>query len=202
MLHALHPFEYPDMYAIVDDKAYMLEHFEFDASRCSRKGMRGKQEEARLEQRIKNNKTSREFCIDKADYEVSLKDWQQNFEKCFCSHYCKIPKYKENLRSKTEVGDREIMAGFFVETQYPPYVMIGKRVEALCYIQTKQFAEVLENSPDVDFMLFGCWCDGKRQLFYVDRESIKGVSNLVDLNDEGVVMSHLNKNEVTMFGTF
>lgn len=202
MLHSLHPFECPDMYAVVDNKGIIIEHFEFDASRRTRKGMRGKMEEARLQKRIEDVPADGEFHIDKGDYEITLKDWQENFERCFYDHYHKIQKYKENLCNKTEIGDRDIMVGFFVENQYPPFVMIDRKVAVLLYIQTEQFSEVLCNSPDIDFLLYGCYCDGRRQLFYVDRESIKGVPNLVDLNDNDVVMSHLNKNEVTMYGTF
>lgn len=199
MLHALVPFEYPDMYAIVDDKAIIVEHFEFDASRCTRKGMKGKREEAWLEERIENTTIDGEIHFDKADYEITLKDWQKNFENCFYSHYNKIEKYKENLRIKTSVGDRKILVGFFVENQYPPLVRIDGRTAYLLYIQTKQFAKVLRNSPNVDFVIYGC-CDGQRELFFVDRESISKASNLVDLESDQVVLSHLNKNEIVMYG--
>lgn len=40
------------------------------------------------------------------------------------------------------------MVGFFVENQYPPFVMINRKVAAFLYIQTKQFSEGLCNSPD------------------------------------------------------
>ena len=41
-LHQLKSFDRPDMYAILKDKIIIIEHFEFDASVCSRKGMKGK----------------------------------------------------------------------------------------------------------------------------------------------------------------
>ena len=78
--------------------------------------------------------------------------------------------------------------------------MIDRKVAPLLYIQTEQFSEVLCNSQNVDFVLYGCYCDGRRQIFYVDRESVKKVANLVDISSDQVVMSHLNRNEVTMFG--
>lgn len=41
-LHKLEPFEAPDMFAVDDDTLVMIEHFEFDASRKTQKGMQGK----------------------------------------------------------------------------------------------------------------------------------------------------------------
>ena len=38
-LHQLKSFDRPDMYAILKDKIIIIEHFEFDASVCSRKGI-------------------------------------------------------------------------------------------------------------------------------------------------------------------
>ena len=46
MFQRLVRFERPDLYAVLDDKIIILEHFEFDASRNTRKGMKGRAEEA------------------------------------------------------------------------------------------------------------------------------------------------------------
>lgn len=56
VIRALRPFERPDMYAIANSKAYILEHFEFDASPERRKGMTGVKEELLLEKRIASKK--------------------------------------------------------------------------------------------------------------------------------------------------
>ena len=48
VLHNLNSFESPDMYSVLEDKVIILEHFEFDSSKHSRKGMKGKQEESLL----------------------------------------------------------------------------------------------------------------------------------------------------------
>ena len=40
VLHQLKSFDCPDMYAILKDKIIIIEHFEFDAFVCSRKGMK------------------------------------------------------------------------------------------------------------------------------------------------------------------
>ena len=45
VLHQLKSFDRPDMYAILKDKIVIIEHFEFDVSVCSRKGMKGIKEE-------------------------------------------------------------------------------------------------------------------------------------------------------------
>lgn len=72
MFHKLVPFERPDMYAELDDKVVILEHFEFDASRQTMKGMRGKREEALLEDRIKGSACDGTIYVDSPSYSISL----------------------------------------------------------------------------------------------------------------------------------
>jgi len=94
-LHQLKSFDRPDMYAILKDKIIIIEHFEFDASVCSRKGMKGIKEERLLDHRIFSIPIGNEFHVGKGDYPISLANWQANFDMTFDSHYNKIPAYKE-----------------------------------------------------------------------------------------------------------
>ena len=77
MFQRLVQFERPDLYAVLDDKIVILEHFEFDASRNTRKGMKGRAEEAHLEKRLQKVPMDGTMHIDTARYEVSLQDWQE-----------------------------------------------------------------------------------------------------------------------------
>ena len=52
VVSSLKPFEAPDMYAKIGNKVYILEHFSFDASKETSKGMAGQREEQKLEARI------------------------------------------------------------------------------------------------------------------------------------------------------
>lgn len=65
-LHQLKSFDRPDMYAILKDKISIIEHFEFDASVCSRKGMKGIKEERLLDHHISSAPIGDEFHVGKA----------------------------------------------------------------------------------------------------------------------------------------
>lgn len=200
-LHKMVPFERPDMYAVLDDKIVILEHFEFDASQSTRKGMKGKQEEAHLTKRIDAAEIDNQFHIDKVEHDISFENWKENFERCFDSHYSKINMYKEHVLEETREEGKEIITGFFVENQYCPYVEIDGRIRELPYVHTTQFANVFNNSPELDFILFAYIC-GIPQLIYLDREGMRLVPNMVDLTSNSVSLSPLNKNTIEMYGGF
>jgi hypothetical protein len=203
MLYALHPFERPDMYAIVDDKVYILEHFAFDASEEDRNGMRGIKEENKLIQRANSITPDGEIHFDRGDYSNSLTAFQQNFEKHFTAHYKKIDEYRENLMSHNLLSDKnELVVGFWAENQYPPLYQIDGRFRGeLYYFYTKQFSKLLLKSRNIDYMLFGCNYDGPK-LFYVDRSTLLPDSDQIDLSSHEVSLSPLEKNEVTMYSSF
>ena len=74
--------------------------------------------------------------------------------------------------------------------------------EELYYFETVQFASKVSASPDVDFILFGSYCNGRPQIFYIDRESYKHIGESTDLENADLHLSPLNKNEITVYGKF
>ena len=156
-LHNLQAFERPDMYSVLKDKIIILEHFEFDASRHTRKGMKGKQEESLLESRIASAPPDGIFHCDRGNYSISLADWESNFEQIFDSHYSKISEYKRSVRQQLTNRQKEpIVVGFFIENQYTPIVSCSDRKhEELYYFETVQFARKIADSPDLDLSFSG-----------------------------------------------
>ena len=203
MFQRLVRFERPDLYAVLDDKIIILEHFEFDASRNTRKGMKGRAEEAHLEKRLQKVPMDGTMHIDTVRYEVSLQDWQDNFNRTFSSHYERIGAYKEHVVSVTGNKEMPFVVGFFIEDEHPPILNFGNHIEPLPYWHTKQFAEVVQNSPELDFILFGGYLNGERQIVYIDKTAQEKIKDrLIDLSDENVTLSHLNGNDVVMYGGF
>ena len=203
MFQRLVQFERPDLYAVLDDKIVILEHFEFDASRNTRKGMKGRAEEAHLEKRLQKVPMDGTMHIDTARYEVSLQDWQDNFKRTFNSHYERIDAYKEHVASATGNREKTFVVGFFIEDEFPPILNFGNHVEPLPFYFTKQFAEVVQKSLKLDFVLFCGYLDGERRITYIDRGTLGKIKDrLIDLNDEDVSLSHLNGNDVVMYGGF
>ena len=202
-LHNLQSFERPDMYATLDDKIIIIEHFEFDASKRTTKGMKGKQEEALLEQRISAMPMDDEFHLDKGNYDVSFENWQANFEQTFNSHYARISQYKESIRNHLNPDPNiPMLVGFFIENQYSPVVYDKNRCGELYYFDTIQFANKMTVSENLDFVLFGSYYDGCPRIFYIDRESYTDYRPLIDLTNTNVKLSPVNKNEITMHGAF
>ena len=70
------------------------------------------------------------------------------------------------------------------------------------YFETVQFASKASASPDLDFILFGSYCNGRPQIFYIDRESYKHIGESTDLENADLHLSPLNKNEITVYGKF
>lgn len=201
VLHNLVPFERPDMYAVIGDAVVIIEHFEFDASRSTSKGMVGKQEEAHLRRRIKQAAPDGTWNIDAVNYEISFDNWKENFERNFKVHYQKIEDYKLHVIEK--LGHKaKILTGFFIENQLPPLVEIGKAFYELSYSHTRQFAQFYRSHLAVDFILFGGCYNGHPQIEYIDHESLRECSGYVDLTRSDVKISRLNKNEVVCYGCF
>lgn len=201
-LHNLVKFERPDMYAELEKKIVLLEHFEFDASRTKRKSMEGKRAESLLNKKIEASPPDGQIRLEKPSYEISLRDWQKNFDRCFNEHYSKIEQYTENVLARTGIVNKEVIVGFVVEDQFPPYVKIdGHGIGVLPYVCTTQFAEVFQQSTNLDFVLY-TYMDGGPKVIYMDRESLQGMRGLIDLEDEKVSISRLKENTVVLYGSF
>lgn len=201
ILRSLNGFDGPDMYAVLGKDVYAIEHFEFDASQENRKGMQGIKEEALLKSKVEKTNTHDEWCFDKGSYSVSLSAYQKNFEKHFCLHYARIEQYKSNLRREGILKDNSnISIGFWIENKYPPYYERNcKYCGELFYFHTKQFCDLVKKASGLDFILFGCFYNGKPQIFYIDRYSLLSDDLQIDLLDNCISLSRLNNNELTLF---
>ena len=200
----LEPSDCPDMYAVLGNKIVIIEHFEFDASEYkNKKGLIGKREESHLKKRIEHAVCNNQFHIDKPVYPISLENWQNNFELNFNNHYAKIDTYQNKVSESVQDGiDRSFVTGFFVENQFSPYVTINGKLTELYYFRTKQFAEKILSNTKLDFVIFGSYENFKPQLTFIDRNALCNIQGIVDLNSDQVELSHLNQNEVVMYGKF
>ena len=202
-LKNLKPFESPDMYANLEDKIVLIEHFEFDSSKRTNKGMKGKAEESLLNQRLSGLSADNEFHIDKGNYEVSLENWHNNFEITFDTHYKKIPIYKDRIiEHLSNTAKKEILVGFLIEDQYPPMVYKQNKHFQLNYFNTIQFKNKFFNSKDLHFVFFASYYEGEPRIFYFDRKSFEIFSPGEDLTDSKLIISPACKNEFVIYGEF
>ncbi len=203
----------PDMYAIVGDTLFILEHFAFDASHESKNGgmeQLKKDRTAKAQMNIGLKQGKEEVTVlERVGVKLSFFDWQLNFENHFNSHYAKISKYIENANNevKKNIPCRCLKVnyhkvGFFVEEASPPIVNIGKKLRELNYFETKQFLDFFSAKTLVDFILFGTYRDGHSQLIYVDHAHSIDIIHAVDLQSDDVSMSHINQNEISYNSAF
>lgn len=203
MLEGLHPFECPDMYAKNGNQVVALEHFVFDASSGSRKGLTGIREEKALDERAETSDTGGEWFFDKGTYEISLSNYQTNFEKCFYNHYGKIEDYKHHLSEQGILTERDVfVVGFWAEILFSPYYQEGNKLKGeLFYFLTKQFVELIRKNKKISFMLFGGYMEGRLQLVYIDEKHLPPESAIIDLSNSNISLSTLSQNEVTVYCT-
>ena len=171
----LRQYERPDMIAVQNDELLIMEHFMFDGTKESRKGMKGRQEENKLTTKLNAFHMSETKCgilQQKIEYTETAENYIRNFQKHFKEHYVKIPDYIKHVSEDEHKTFKQISVGFFIENKYPPYCFAGELESPLILLPyTKQFLDIFEDSPLLDFVLFGC-CHQQYQLYYIDKHSI------------------------------
>ena len=92
-------YEAPDLYIKYGNELWIIEHFEFDCFKSSRKGSTYKREQSRINKIEENIKPTKEGVVfhNTIDANSSYNDYVNNVAKIFNSHYQKIEKYKSNL---------------------------------------------------------------------------------------------------------
>lgn len=196
LLPYLQGFEAPDMIAISDKELLILEHFSFDGSKETRKGMIGHRQEKNVEQELEQYfETVKESTIMMpVDYKQSTDCYIKNLTKHFYEHYSKIPQYIRNVETKKKSTFSDIHIGFFIENLYPPYFLSRfssrGQLTHLCF--TKQFLDIFETASQLEFVLFGYYNKGAK-LHYIDKYSVHAHREIaVDLTQG----SFLKLNEV------
>lgn len=171
----LRQYERPDIIATQDDELLIMEHFIFDGTKESRKGMKGRQEENQLTTELNDFYMSEPKCgmlEQKIEYVETAENYIINFQKHFNEHYAKIPDYIKHISEDEHKTFKQISVGFFIENEYPPFGYSKDLKGSLIRLPfTKQFLDVFENSPNLDFVLFGC-CDQGYRLSYIDKSTI------------------------------
>ena len=198
----MRPFEKPDMYSKFADDVYIIEHFRFDASRNTRKGMRGVEEENKMKRRIeeKINSGQEGVIIDQARYHSTTKDFKENFEYVFSNHYKNIDGYIEHLkREGIAADDDNFHIVFLVENEFPPHYVVVENGEPyykfeLNYFETKQFYDYLQDKDRVEFILFASYIGGNPGFYFVHPRIEDLGMNLIDLDNESVQI--YQKNEI------
>lgn len=175
----LKPYESPDMIAELDDELVIFEHFQFDGTKKTNKGMKGIQEENKIESEINNffNEGEEGTFITATKEKASPVEYWNNFIYAFQKHYSKINSYKLNL-DEININDKKITTGFCIENKYPPYVRCSERknkrsfLEEVCLIESSEFLDLFEKSNDIDFVILCGIYNCNYMAIYVNKKMI------------------------------
>ena len=200
----LEEHESPDIIAFDEKQLLIMEHFGFDGTHEARKGgMKGQRTENELKQayqRLCERQTSMELQVKDIDKKETPEDYIRNLSKHYDAHYRRIPQYINKVIAEKQLQSPQISVGFFIENDFPPiyskYSVAGGEMKMVHLFDTKQFLDLFENSPLLDFVLFG-HSSGTPELYYMDKASINySRENEIDLRE---VQFH-NLNEIEWQG--
>lgn len=194
--------ERPDFYYKDGNRVYIVEHFEFDATQKTRKGMKGFAREREIERNFANMPVQSDGTTQALEPigKVISKEWYiQNITHVFNDHYKKIPQYKQNLIAQGKASENaDFVVGFFIENEYPPLYDI---CDELNLLHIKQFLDIFERSDQVDFVVFGGYFGTEKRLFSMNRTAIP-LFREGEIDLESIQFSRLNHNEVQWSGEF
>ena len=172
VLHNVVDSERPDGYSIVDDKYYIVEHFQFDASKCGRKGSKLMEDTFA----VRNGAKEEGHTVADLKPRSCLEYYWGNLKKNFEIHALNIEEYKQKevFKGKEYGGcifliEDKMLFGVIKNSQdeYPDYT---KREKYFEIVKTKEFADLWKQYGLVDFVVFaGIGYNGKYYYTYPKR---------------------------------
>ena len=125
LLSNLQQFEEPDITSSHKTSIIGLEHFEYDAYRCNRKGSSHRKEYSDIEQSSKK-KIEEKLCVndsavifDEIKSKPSEAFYRENFIRLFSSHYSSVKKYKAHISKHFKIPKQKIPIWFIAEDVTP-----------------------------------------------------------------------------------
>ena len=171
----------PDFYIKSDDDVLVIEHFEFDCYKASRKGSEHRQELARIQRKEDAMKpTEKGVALHETIHgESSYENYICNVTRSFNEHYSHIELYFDNLKNAGIIKDRsKVKVLFFVEDVSPlGTVVFGEQNNATGLItvslaQSREFLDLLRESPLVDYVLACSSYNNEREIWFIDRSEL------------------------------
>ena len=173
----LHPGDAPDLVITHDNVALIIEHFEFDSYRVTRKGSCSRTEQARIDRKF-NEQPIGSVYIDRIKGASSYDDYLANATRSFTIHYKHISMYKKNLKKDGIIKDTTIVKTMFlIEDVSPIGTMVFSEesdtgIAPVVLAQSPEFLELLAQSPNVDYVLC-CSSAGQHEyIWLIDRDEI------------------------------
>lgn len=180
----------PDMFFLYNNQVLIVEHFEFDCYRATKKGSSFRREEARIQRAFDSTPMVGSSLIrhDTIHAKSSYKDYINNAKRSFKEHYSKIDRYFNNLVEAGVIQDSSVTKTMFLIDDVSPVgsIMIDNNApwgsDAVCLVELchcKEFLDLLSSSPKVDYVIACSSFGSKRFVWFVDQENIQEYYNHV-----------------------
>lgn len=171
----------PDAYTVIGNDMLLLEHFQFDNTKTTKKGSEQHKIAAKSEQKFKKKLVKDgDFAVLDEDVKKKGTYYIENFRAQFDSHYGKIDEYKTEMREVLKKDFKNIYMGFLIEDASPLGSLYWNNHKMCCLdlLQTKEFLDIFEKASKLDFALFSMTGNaGNLYQSYISKESISGRRN-------------------------
>lgn len=174
----------PDMFFKKGELVIIIEHFEFDCYRATKKGSSFRREEARIQRAFDSTPMSGNSLMihDEIHGQSSYADYLNNVKRSFAEHYARIDQYIENLTEAGAITVASTVKVVFLIDDVSPLgsIMIDNDApwgsDATCIIELsrcKEFLDLLSSSPKVDYVIACSSFGSKRIVWFIDRDNIQ-----------------------------
>lgn len=171
------PGDAPDLVIIKDNIAVIIEHFEFDSFRVTRKGSTSRTEQARIEREQRLIPATPEGVVyhSKIQAPCSYSDYIANASRSFKEHYGRIATYKKNLLERGTISEEMIVKTLFLIDDVSPIGSIAvdcnnktSQTVPVILAQSPEFLQVLSNSPNLDYVLCCSSAGSNEYIWFID----------------------------------
>ena len=168
------PGDAPDLVVIKENSAVIIEHFEFDSFRVTRKGSTSRTEQARIEREQSLMPATPDGVVyhGKIQATSSYSDYIANVSRSFKEHYGRIATYKKNLiECGTITEEMTIKTVFLIDDVSPigsiavDYSTQPSQIVPVILAQSPEFLQLLSDSCDLDYVLC-CSSAGSNEYFW------------------------------------
>lgn len=175
------PGDAPDLVVIKGNIAIIIEHFEFDSFRVTRKGSTSRTEQARIEREQRLIPATPEGVVyhSKIQAPCSYSDYIANVSRSFKEHYGRIATYKKNLIECGTVSTEMIVKTLFLIDDVSPVGSIAfdrnsQKAQTVPVIlaQSPEFLQLLSNSRDLDYVLCCSSAGSDEYIWFIDLDEL------------------------------
>ena len=183
----------PDMFIKKGDIALIIEHFEFDSYKSTKRGSKSRQEQARIERCGNNIKPTEDGVLlhETINAVSSYENYINSVTKGFLKHYDNISDYKKRLKNFGLLdNDIDLKILFLIEDTSPlgssyldeedfPPVM-----RPLVLAECREFLDLLKEHEAVDYVLACSGAGDNNYVWFIDQKDIDEYYKYVHMDDK------------------